>query len=50
LKDQLATARAEHAEAAEELAKSEAIAERDHSRDFGAHETARSRDFSALAR
>jgi flagellar export protein FliJ len=50
LKEQLAAAKAEHAEAAEELAKSEAIAERDHNRDFGAHETVRPRDVSALAR
>jgi hypothetical protein len=50
LKDQLAAAKAEHAEAVEELAKSEAIAERDHSRDFGAHEAPRVRDVSALAR
>jgi flagellar FliJ protein len=51
LREQLATAQAEHAEAAEELAKSEAIAERDHGRDFGtAHEAPRPRDVSAAAR
>ena len=51
LREQLATAQAEHAEAAEELAKSEAIAERDHSRDIGAvHEAPRIRNVSAAAR
>jgi flagellar export protein FliJ len=50
LQEQLAAAKAGHAEAAEELAKSEAIAERDHSRDFGVHEIQRPRDASAAAR
>jgi flagellar export protein FliJ len=51
LRGQLATAQAELTEAAEELAKSEAIAERDHGRDVGAiHEAARHRDLSAAAR
>jgi len=35
LKEQLAAAQADHAEAIEELQKSEAIAERDNARDFG---------------
>jgi flagellar export protein FliJ len=51
LKDQLAAAKASHAEAAEELAKSEAIAERDHGREFpAAHEAPRMRDASAMVR
>jgi flagellar export protein FliJ len=51
LKEQLAAAKASHAEAAEELAKSEAIAERDHSREYStAHEAPRMRDASAMAR
>jgi flagellar export protein FliJ len=51
LKEQLAAALAGHAEAAEELAKSEAIAERDHSREFSAtHEVPRSQSVSAVAR
>ncbi|MEO8667930.1 MAG: flagellar export protein FliJ [Bauldia sp.] len=50
LRGQLATAQAEHAEAAEELAKSEAIAERDHGREVAVHETHRVRDLTAATR
>jgi flagellar FliJ protein len=52
LKEQLAAAQADHAEAVEELQKSEAIAERDNARDFGgAHEAGvHGRAVSAAAR